>query len=151
MKTKKEPDRLTAGQRLAEARIAKNWTLAELGRRAGMSEQSVWRHESGDIPQRAVPSYCQALSVSEEWLVYGIGNGPGDQSYAVVEAYLQSPSAVGIRPAVANMLRRIEYGSLGIRVLGTAEVHAVRTLIEGNLSLQPKMSSDDTAPKHARP
>lgn len=73
-RTDKEKDELAMqrGRVVKRLRERRNWTMAELARRSGVSESYVSRFESGNIPNaaaQAVADLATALEVSVDYLM----------------------------------------------------------------------------------
>jgi transcriptional regulator with XRE-family HTH domain len=125
------------GARLKQAREAKGWTTADLARATGVNYQTVWNHEQGEgIAQRVLHKYADALQVTEGWLQYGVGGGPGGVGVEIVEEYLSSDLGKTTPPWLRTLLRQVSYPSLGVRKPTLESVHRVRDLIEINRHLE---------------
>lgn len=126
------------GARLRLAREARGWRQVDLAEKAGVDEQTVWRHENGigGIGQRSLQKYCAVLRVREEWVKYAIGPAPGQKADDIVDKYLKSPMGRSTPRAVAALLRQVSYSSLGVRKPTYKSVHRVRELIETNYLLE---------------
>ena len=60
------------GQRIKEARLNKKITLAELGKRIGISESNTLRYENGDIKKVSIPllaKFAAALQTTSQELL----------------------------------------------------------------------------------
>jgi transcriptional regulator with XRE-family HTH domain len=131
-KTRHAPEGV--GARLKEARELHGLTQAELARETGLNAMNVWRHEAGlTMPSKmALARYTERLRVTEEWLVYGSGRPPTDNTAQIVDKYLETDAGRTTSLEVRAMLYEVPYKALGVAKLTAKVVHATRLLIESN-------------------
>lgn len=107
----------TPNQRLREARAKKFETASEAAEALGVKRSTYIGHENGHrgFPAKSAPQYARKFGVSEEWLLYGKGEGasnliPTEEQLAdmLVEAQRELPAnlTIGDWPrTVASALR----------------------------------------------
>lgn len=81
---------MTMQERIKNLRKEKGWTLRELGERIGVSEQTMWKYESGARPNIKPPIIAKlavAFGVSPSYLMFG-DDYPGAISEATLAEHL---------------------------------------------------------------
>lgn len=133
------------GTRLAQARMRADYRRqADLARASGLSPATINRAERRRFRpgKEATGKLLRALNaripVAEEWLVYGVGDPPGEDSSRWLSEYLRSPFAVGANAPskeVRAILRKLNWAALGVANRSTKSIHRIREAIEMNLRL----------------
>ncbi len=157
-KAPKEGPRGELGQRLRDARMAKGYTNRDaLARELGIAPLTLYRLESG-LTQRPDPETAQPLvaklDIDESWLLHGVGKGPTkrserDQSEVArafaqaVEKYLTSAYGKDTPPAVARLLRELNWASVGVTDPGERSIHRAREFIEANANMEQHASDEE--------
>jgi len=85
----------TPNERLRAAREKAGFTTAkEAAQAMGVPVSTYIGHENGHrgFPAKRAPQYARKFKVTEEWLLYGKGEGPSGQTAEVVDLYNSIPA-----------------------------------------------------------
>ena len=131
-----------AGKRVREARLAAGFLeQTELAAAAGVVPLTINRIEMGRGPlsRATARKLAPVLRRTEAWLLYGAegvdGSPRGEKVPKAVEQYLTSSGwGADASDAVANLLKSLDYASIGVPAPTVRDVHRVREMIEINLA-----------------
>lgn len=134
-----------AGKRIEQARLAAGFeTHRELADAIGVTNQTIWRVESGGftLSPKTAAMLAPALRRSVAWLMYGVERASGEETPQdapkAVEQYLTSDFGIDVSPRVRKLLESCNYASIGLPKPSVKDVHRVREMIEINLSIAAK-------------
>lgn len=86
-------DSKTVGARLRKARKAAGLSTAVVAERMGMTPAAVRHHENGrnEPSLDQISSYTSIYKVTADWVLRGLGSGPGDPAGNVLSFWAEIP------------------------------------------------------------
>lgn len=87
---------MSMGDRLRTARKAKDLSVATVAERAEVGEATVRHHENGTrLPKtRTIALYSRIYGVSVDWIMRGVGKGPGVSGVGETSEYMEIWNAI---------------------------------------------------------
>lgn len=109
-----------AGQRLRAAREAAHCSQQELADDVAVNNTTIsqWERGRNAIPATKIDAVARSLNVTPEWILFGVGPGPGDRP---LRSGLSAPAGSILEPSASMRMMPYQGGPRDLPVYGSAQ------------------------------